>query len=492
MRRAGGAAAIALLSGCFADQRPAPTPSVTVLIQQDVLSLDPNAKVEMITDSVLFNVYEPLVGLDEHLAVRPMLAESWEHPNPEQWRFRLRRNVRFHDGTPLSAGLVRDALVALRDARNMEAAEFLSPVRQIVAVDAHTLDLFTQEPRALLANLPAIYITKKNAAAFPPLLGTGPYRVVRRVPGESVALERFAGYWGTAPGVERAQFVPLSDAAARAARLGEGRADIAYAVPPELSERSLPGVRFVHHEGVAVVYLAFNVRPSAKSPFADARVRRAVHLALDRRRLVDLVLRGQGSVATQPAPPQAFGFNPDLPEPHPDAERARRLLAEAGRAKGFKTRLDVFAERLPAAHLVQEDLGAVGIQVEINALAKEEVYRLARAGESEFFLAGWTFSSGEVSEFYEACLHTPSARWGYHNYGGYSNAEIDKIAETNAALLAPTERRDLLQRAAIVAMEELPVVPLYVSSDVYGVRDGVSFKARADGEIWLPDVRLTR
>jgi peptide/nickel transport system substrate-binding protein len=480
--------AVTLAASC---NRGAARP-LTLLIAQDILSADPNREVETITDSVLFNVYEPLVGFDEQLGIRPMLAESWEHPRPEQWRFRLRKNARFHDGTPLSAALVRDALVALRDSRDMEAAEFLSPVSEITLVDDLTLDLVTAEPRALLANLGVVYITKKNTQAFPPLAGTGPYRLREWVPGARVSLERFDGYYGAPPSFAQVVFTPRTDPQERLRLVREGKADIAYDAPPEGAARPDAGVRFVHRQGVRVYYLGLNLRANARNPFGDVRVRRALHLALNRPRLVGTALLGYGAVATQPAPPQAFGFDPGLPEPQPDPLRARALLSEAGYPNGFKARLDVFSERLPVARLVREDLASIGVELELNAVGKNEVYRLANAGESDLFLASWSFSSGEASEFYEACLHTPSAGYGYNNYGGYSNARLDAIAEKNAAILDPVQRRDQLQRAAVLAMDELPVIPLYVGADIYALSGAITFKPRADGEIWLPDVHPAR
>jgi peptide/nickel transport system substrate-binding protein len=127
---------------------------------------------------VLSNVYEPLVDLDANLRPLPVLARSWENPQPERWRFRLRPDVRFHDGTPLTAEAVRTAIEALRaGAAPAEAAQFLNQVREVAVVDPLTLDLVTREPRALLASLSFFHVTKPNAAGrFPPFAGTGPYR----------------------------------------------------------------------------------------------------------------------------------------------------------------------------------------------------------------------------------------------------------------------------------------------------------------------------
>lgn len=477
---------IAGCAGCTGVARP--SRALIVLLPSAVVSLDPNREVESVTESVLFNVYEPLVGFDEALGIRTMLAESWEHPRPEQWRFRLRPRVRFHDGTPLDAALVRDALLSLKADAGREASKYLSQVAEIVAVDERTLDLVTHEPRAILASLPVVYVTKPNAAGgVPELVGTGPYRLASGEPGGRVELESARGYWGPKPEFERVVFETVVDVEQRIARLEAGSADIAYDAPPELSGQSTGGVRFVRQPGLSLFYIGLDLGPYGPPPLRDRRVRQALHLAIDRARLVESFLHGAGQVATQPIPPAVFGYNPALGTPARDPERARALLREGG-GTGLRLRLDVSRERLAAALLVQEDLAAIGVRVEPNPLARNEVHQRAKTVGSQAFLVGWSFSSGEASEFYEFCLHTPSDRFGFTNYGRYSNPDIDAIAEGNAAVLNPPARRRLLQQAAELAMRDLPVLPLFVADDVFGVRHGIRMRARADGEIWLPNV----
>lgn len=464
--------------------------SLTVLLAGDIRTLDPNEEVETLTDSVLFNVFEPLVGFDENLEIRTTLAESWEHPRPEQWRFHLRRNARFHDGTPLTAPLVREALLGVQQASRLEASDFLSQVQEIVAVDEATVDLVTREPRAILANLPVVYVTKANSQGlFPPLVGTGPYTIREWKRGERIALDRWRGYWGPPPEFRQVSFVPISDPRARLARLREGTGDIMYDVPPELAEEEIPGIRFLRRQGVTAWYLGLNLRKTPGNAFHDLRVRKAFHLAIDRSAIARSFLRGHGAVATQPIPPTVFGYNPGLPLPEYDPTRARELMVQAGYAKGFKTRLDVGLARRRAAELIGEALREIGVQLEVNAVDTHELYDLAKAGRSDLYLAGWNFSSGEASEFYEFCLHSPTSRYGFNNYGLYSNPVIDEIAETNAAILDQRKRRNRLEEAAAIVMEDLPVLPLYVSDDVYAVREGVRFEPRADSEIRLLDVR---
>jgi peptide/nickel transport system substrate-binding protein len=482
--------AVVPLAACVGPAQP--SRPLTILLPSEIVSLDPNREVESVTESVLFNVYEPLVGFDEGLGIRTMLAESWEHPSPVQWRFRLRRGVRFHDGTPLTAALARDALLALKGNSEREAAKYLNQVDEIVAVDDRTLDLVTHEPRAILASLPVVYVTKANAVGdFPELVGTGPYRLAEGRPGGRVELAPARGYWGPAPQFERVAFETVAGVEERIARLKAGTADIAYDAPPELSGQDLAGVRVVRQPGLSLFYIGLDLSPGGPRALRDPRVRLALHLAIDRARLVESFLHGAGQIATQPVPPVVFGYNPAIGTPRHDPERARGLLRAAAPA-GLRLRLDVSAERLEAARLIQEDLGAVGVSVEPNPLARNEVHRRARSGGSEAFLVGWSFSSGEASEFYEFCLHTPSERFGFTNHGRYSNPGIDAIAEGNAAVLDPASRRRMLQLAAELAMQELPVLPLFVADDVFAVRQGIRMRARADGEIWLPNVTRDR
>jgi peptide/nickel transport system substrate-binding protein len=486
-RRAGLAFALVAAAACSAP--PTPPDSLKILLTADVRTLDPNEEVEQLTDAVLSNVYEPLVDLDEGLQPKPVLAESWEHPQPERWRFRLRKNVRFHDGSPLTAEIVRAAIESVRNAPGeAEASEFLNDVRDVVVVDAGTLDVVTAGPRALLANLSFLHVTKPNAAgAFPPLAGTGPYRLKERKNGAYVSMERWDDYWGPRAEFAFASFEPVASPEDRLARVENREADIAFAIPPDLAGVPRPGVRIARGVGLTVVYLGFGMAPRPDNPFTDRRVRRAFHLAIDRQEMLRRVLHGTGTVPSQPIAPRVFGFDPQLPHPASDLAASRRLLAEAGHGKGLRVRLDYPHERESAVRLLQEQLARVGVTVELNGMERGVLWE--RASRSSLFIAGWDCSTGESGEFFQFCLHTPRGGYGAANYGGFSHRRIDEIVEANAAVLDQRHRLALLQEAAGIAMEELPVLPLYVQDEIYALRDGLTFPARADNALRLSEVR---
>ncbi len=480
-----------LLACALAACRKAAAPvadTLTIVLSNDVSSLDPNQEVESVTDSVLFNAYEPLVAFDHDLRAQPLIAESWQHLAPERWRFKLRANVRFHDGALLTADDVRESLLRLRDAPTLEAAHFGAVIADVVAVAPDTVEVVTREPRSLLTSLPFLYITRPApAGTFPPFIGTGPYRIVERVPGHKVRLERVDTYWGGPAAYREVTFVPVREPDQRALRITQGLADIAYGIPHEQLLKPLPGVRLVRHAGLTVYYIGLDVGDRPDNPFRDQRVREAMHLAIDREALVRDSLHGAGAPAAQPVAPLVFGYEPAIKVPARDVARAKSLMAAAGFGSGFDVRIDLPRNRGTLGTLLRAQLAEVGIRLEPHNV--EDVYALAESGKSAMFVVGWDCSSGESSEFYEFVLHTRTKAFGQGNYGGWSNAEIDRIAERNGAELDTRKRQTMLREAATLSMRELPVIPLYVADDVYAVREGISLKLRADSEIRLVDLR---
>jgi peptide/nickel transport system substrate-binding protein len=475
-----------LLAACQAGGRA--RERVVIQLSADIRGLDPNESVEQATDAVLINVFEPLVGLDENLRAEPLLAESWEQASGERWRFRLRKGVVFHDGTPLTAVLVRDALLAVKGNPQLEASQFLSSVREIVVYDDSTLDIVTVEPRAILSSLPFVYVAKPNApGAFPPLLGTGPYRIDSWQPGVRVVLARWERYRGALPAVREAVFHPPPEGGDSLAALEDGTADIPYDIAAERAARPAPGVRIVRRPGLTVFYLAFDLAPRPDNPFRDLRVRQALHLALDRQDLVQRVQVGMAAVASQPVAPPVFGFNTRISEPRTDLATATQLLAEAGYRDGFRTRLVISSARLDLAQLVAKQWRRVGVELEIEGVPAADVDRVAARGVP-IYLLGWDCSTGEASEAYEFLLHTPDERYGRGNYGGYSNRALDSIAEVNSAILDPQKRRRMLEEAASLVMHDLPILPLFVTEEIYGVRDGIRFRPRVDNLVRLAGV----
>jgi len=480
---------VLFVTSCSAPPYPPRTNSLTVLLPEDILSIDPNQEFETITDSVLFNVYEGLVGLDEDLHLQPVLAESWENPTPEEWRFHLRKNVRFHDGSPLNSAAVRDALLRVKNSSDLDTSTFLTSADQIRILDENTISIVTQKPFAILYKLPFIYIAKPvSGGTFPNLVGTGPFRLIQWNQNKYVTLAYWEKYYGAPPDFQNIRFIPITDTTERYEHLKKHQADIMYGMPAEWAMQKAPGIKIVQRPGITVYYLGFDVSESKETPFRDVRVRLAIHLAVNRHEIVSKGLLGFGTIATQPIAPFVFGYDPGLKEPEYNVKRAAALLAESGHANGFSARLDFNLPRERAAALIQQQLRSLHIDLQLNPLLKTAFYDLLEAEKSDIFLAGWDCTSGDASEFYEFCLHSPSQGFGLGNYTHYRDPQIDEIVEINTSVRDERRRRELLQKAAAITMRDLPVVPLYIENDIYAARDYIEFEARADSEIKLKDV----
>jgi peptide/nickel transport system substrate-binding protein len=474
--------------------KPEVESTLIILLPDDILSIEPNREFETITDSVLCNIYEPLVGFDKDMHLTPVLAESWQNPKPDEWRFNLRKNVRFHDGTEVTASLLREILLSIQSDKQLEAATFLEQIREISATNENTLTIKTKAPYAFLTKLPFVYFSKqnKNAEKAPALVGTGPFRMKDRKNGKEIRLEGWKEYWGTRPPFDEVLYIPVQDSMERYKKVIRGEADIAYEIPHRINQNSNDAINVISRPGLAVIYVGLNVRGSEKNPTCDVRVRRAMHLALDRQQIVEKVLRGNGVVSTQPIAPSVFGFNPDIGYTAQDLQQARRLLKDAGYENGFKIRLDFNNSRISTAKMIQDHLKTIGIKVELNGMMSQGLSDTVKSGMSQMYLIGWDCSSGDASEFYEFCLHTPINGYGVGNYGGYSNSEIDGIARKNMLIVDHKERKKLLQHAARMVMEDLPVLPLYVEDDIYAMKKTIHFDPRADHEIKLIDVKIRK
>ncbi len=208
-------------------------------------------------------------------------------------------------------------------------------------------------------------------------------------------------------------------------------------------------MRLVTRPSLRILFLV--LRPD-RAPFSDPRVREAIDLALDRDRLVQRALGGQGQPASQVVPAAVVGHDADLLVTRPDPERARALLAAAGLKPGSELRLDGTNNRYVGdAELLDEvarQLGGVGLRVRVQALDKGAFFRLVEAERSDFYLLGWLCESGSASDVLGSLLHSRQpGGLGAYNTLGLADAELDRLTEEAEATTRPNERAELLKRA---------------------------------------------
>ena len=337
--------------------------------------LDPTAGAPAAIDEVVYsNLFEGLTRIGSKGEVLPGLAESWDiSDDGKTYTFKLRSGVKFHDGTDFNA---EDAKFSLDRARaegstNAQKALFAG-IESVEVVDPQTLKVTLSSPAGnFLFNMgwgDAVMVAPESADSNKTNpVGTGPFKFSKWAKGASVDLVRNEDYWGNAPALEKATFRFISDPAAALSAMMAGDVD-AFANFP--APESIPQLRADPRFEVVVgstegeTILTTN---NTKKPFDDIRVRQAIAHAIDRQAIIDGAMFGLGTpIGTHFAPHHPAYV--DMVNRYPqDAEKAKKLLADAGYPEGFKATIKLppptYARR--GGEIVASQLRKIGIELEI-------------------------------------------------------------------------------------------------------------------------------
>lgn len=477
-----------------------------------VTSLDPHALLLTPNQAVAAHFFDTLVGRDEAQRPVPKLATSWRAVDDLTWEFALRPGVTFHDGSPCEA---EDVVATLDRVNNYPSgpALFRSNIRGVVgvqAVDAMTLRVSSAAPDPTIPiNLSSIAVISRRfrsapAAAFnggEALIGTGPFRPAGFVPGDRIAMRRNDAYWDGASPWSGVTSRLVSDNAARVAGLLTGELDVIENLSPENFDRirATPGLSIAGVDSGRVMFVTLDQgrdqspditdadgRPLAGNPLADARVRRAMSLAIDREALVSRIMGGEGSPAGQLVAEQFLGASPNLPAEKPDPARARALLAEAGYPRGFGLTLygprDRYRNDASLVQAVAQMFTRIGIRTRAEVLPWLRLNPAAIARQYSAVLFGWATNTGEAGAMLGPLLesHDAGIGRGVRNDGRYANPAFDALLQRAAATIDRDRRGALLAEAAELAAPDCPILPLLFLRTSWGVRDSIVFSGRAD------------
>lgn len=447
-------------------------------------SLDPHAVTALNDYRILVNVYDGLVRFkDQSLDVEPALARSWEISDDGRvYTFRLRPGVRFHDGSRFDATAVKFNLERMllddhpaHGTGPFPLAFMLDAVSTVEIVDALTVRLRLDEPYApLLSNLaypiglmvsPAAVREHGDGFGRHPS-GTGPFRFAEWRSRQRVVLERHAEYWAGRPRLRALLFRPIGDPVTRVTELLSGGLDLAVEIPPDQVAELRTARGFTVHEAVGP-HLWFLILNTREGPFADRRMRQAANYAIDKRALVDQLLRGSATIASGPVP-QAFAwaYN-DAVEPYPhDPQRARRLVAASGYADGVDVTLLVaqggsgMLAPVQMGTAIQADLAAVGIRVTIETYEWNTYLSLVNAGlEGKADMAEMAWMTNDPHTLPALALRTDA--WpeeGGFNSGYYANPEVDRLLDRARRATDSGERARHYRRIQAIVHADAPWV----------------------------------
>lgn len=465
-----------------------------IVHQSAVVSLDPQTTDDFTSLSVLSNVYETLLRLDENLHLLPALAVSWSNPDENTWRFELQRNVKFQDGLPFTALDVKYTIDrGLQDPGSFIKAE-IPEVQETRVIDDHTVEVITRKPfPLLLVKMSYIMIIPRGSASYVQrrCVGTGPYRLTSFVPGKEVVLERFDDYWGHTSRWKRALITWNTDAQSRLKDVEEGRADVVDE-PPKVDLNNIKMVQIIQHSSLTVMLLGLSVKSAPQNPFSDRRVRKAITLSIDRAALITKALSGRADAASQLAPPGIFGFVSDLPLPKTDRAQAKLLLAEAGFPAGFRQPLYFVDAYKGVAAQIAEQVRPLGIILDLEETDRTGMDHLLFGQNAPAYLLRYSFPSLDSSDLLYFGFHsmTPDRSFGVLNFSGYSDPALDSVLEKSATQMNLQERYLLLKEGMQRAMESNVWIPLCVRLNLFAASKRIRWTGNSLGRVTLEEISL--
>ena len=479
----------------------------------DVTSIDPHYHNLTPNNNVADHIFGTLVHKDERQRPVPGLAESWRPIDDLTWEFKLRRGVKFHDGSELTA---EDVAFSIARPAKVPASPgpftiYTKQVVETVIVDPYTIRLKSAAPYPNMpVDIATIHIVSKKAAANATTndfntgkaaIGAGPYKLVRYVRGDRIELARHDAYWGPKPHWERVTFRLLTSDPSRVAALLAGDVQAIENVPTADMAKVAKNPNFSIYRAVSnrIIYLHMDSdrdrspfvtdkagKPLDRNPLKDVRVRRAMSKAINRQAIVERVMEGLAVPAGQLLPEGMFGTSPALkPEPY-DPEGEKKLLAEAGYPDGYGLTIHTPNNRYvndeQIAQAVAQMLTRVGIQTKVEAMPANIFFSRGSKLEFSFLLAGWGSDTGEISSPLKSLLATYDKEKGMGpaNRGRYSNPAMDKLLEQGLATVDDTKREDLLRQAHEIAVKDLGVIPVHFQVNTWATRKGIAYRARSD------------
>lgn len=337
-------------------------------------TLDPHKLSTLFDRDVSDAMFDALVDDDTAVAVRGALAESWESTGAKTWTFKLRQGAKFHDGSAVTAEVVKATVDRVLAPATGAPASIKTRVAQIASIATPSPGTIVFELKAPNAAFPIdlaeVKIVPPNFDVTKPV-GAGPFQFTEWVRNQHVKVKKFPGYYREGlPYLDEIVFLPTPDENQKVVLLQTGKVDFIDTIP-------LPRVQEVRQSGNAQVFTVepgvspssyFMLARTVSPPLDNPKVRQAINYAIDRKGLLDATF-GVGTIKSNVMPPKSWAFNPGaLSFNDRDVAKAKRLLAEAGQGSGFSVRLKHItsrAEFATIAQLFQANMADIGIKVEL-------------------------------------------------------------------------------------------------------------------------------
>jgi peptide/nickel transport system substrate-binding protein len=466
--------------------------TLTVSLAEEPTSLDGNYDTLVVPAQINANLYDGLFTMDQNLKPIPDLATKYTQPTPTTYKMDLRRGVKFSDGSTFTSADVINSFDRISNDKKLASkqASYVSNIASITANGSYAVTFKLKEPDTsfikALASL--LFITPKKAiqtvgdakfAAHP--VGTGPFKLAEWVKGDHLTMDANCRYWKGKPTVSRVVWRFVSEPATALASLQSGQTDMVPYIGTDLAQslKGRSGFKVTSVPGVRALFVGMNTSTGAAR---DPRVRLALNYAINKKAIVDDLLKGGAVPSGQVASKPVFGYSPST-DPYPyDPAKAKQLLREAGYGGGLT--LTFYNDR-PLVNLIWQAVGdqlkAVGIKVRLKSDANyfANTFLKKKMGANTLYMQGC--SSLTLDADFCMGLTFDSTRRGLY----FHSPETDQLISKARGASDPKTRQATYDELMHKLHDAAPVIFLYSTVDTYAMADNVRFTPRSDQKLWL-------
>ena len=459
------------------------------------------------------NIYDNLFVTNAlTLQPEPHLATGYKLIDDLTWEIKLRPGVKFHNGAEFGAEDVVFSFKRLGTVPGSDnlIANYGSPVKRVEVIDKLTVRLHTDKPAPDL--IPRLIFIPMLCQCIDPksttedfntgkaAIGAGPYKFVEWKRGDRAVLQRHDDYWKGKPDFERVVLREMPNDPGRVAALQAGDVDAIDFVPPldvkrlqqsqNLAVYSTPSgrVMFVNPYQLKETHPLITDaagNPLGKNPFDDVRVRQALKAAISQDIIVEKVMDGLATKATQGVPKGFFGHDPSIQPAKFDPAAAKKLLAEAGYPNGFGVQLSCPNDRWVNDGAVCQALGQmwtqVGIRTKVEAMPKSVYFKRMLDYDFPLYLAAWGNNNGQSTSFLTDVFGTRSKEKNRGSWNAsYSSPELDAMLDRAITIMDEKEREKALQEVMKKTTEEVIYIPLHAANVIIATKANLVATPRAD------------
>jgi peptide/nickel transport system substrate-binding protein len=491
--------------------------------QNDILTMDPHSQNHATTNAILMHAYEGLTRYNANYQVEPALATKWTFTSPTQVRFDLRRNVKFHDGTPFTADDVVFSFGRIKQPQGTMQI-YVTGISEIRKIDDHTIDVILSTPNPLLlrniidfrimskawaeknrtANVQD-YKAKDENFASRNVMGTGAYKITGWTPEQRITMAIHNEWWDKHQGnVKEVIYTPIKSDPTRVAALLSGDVDMLTDLPTQdvARLRADSKLKIVDGPEVRTIYLAPDIGSAelkysnvkGKNPFADKRVRMALSMAIDREAIRRNIMRGLSIPAGIMVAPGVNGHSSEIDTPTKvDVEGAKKLLAEAGYPDGFEVRFNAPNNRYVNDEEIAQAIVAmwarIGVKTSLMAENMATFSQKFQNFDSSLYMLGWGVATYDAQYMIQSLVRTrTSGADGNFNFSRVSDPVVDRLTDAMKSETDINKRNAMIKEALLRIKDEVLLIPLHHQMRPWAMKANVTTVHRSDDR---PEARFT-